>query len=29
MQGRSPPKSKQLRRHALVNVVGGNPQREQ
>jgi len=27
MQGRSPPKSKQLSRHALVNVVGGDPQR--
>ena len=27
MQGRSPPKSEQLSRHALMNVVGGDPQR--
>ena len=27
IQGRSPPKSKQLSRHALVNVVGGDSQR--
>jgi len=29
MQGRRPPKTKQLSRHALMNVVGGNPQRGQ
>ena len=29
MQGRSPSKPKQLSRHTLVNVVGGNPQRGQ